>query len=68
MQDEIGKISIDTKGLPQHLLNKYAEDIHILLMQGVFDIKNGKAILNFDSEGKLQEITFDFKKWRKKRS
>lgn len=31
----------------------------ILMAHGVFDVKNGKAILNFDSEGTLRTVVIE---------
>ena len=39
--------------------------IHQLFEQGLFSLKNGKAILNFDQYGIMQQIEYNYVKWRK---
>ena len=41
------------------------EIIRKIFDDGVFNIRNGKAILNFDSDGALQTIEFQVTKWRR---
>jgi len=36
--------------------------LQTLFEENIFDIKNGKVILHFDSEKKLREIEFNYKK------
>lgn len=47
------------------VVEKMREGIQILIAQQVFGVRNGKVTLNFDHEGTLQEIEFNYKKWRK---
>lgn len=44
---------------------KYRQNIHTLLEQKIFDIKNGQAILNFDEDGSLRAIEIRLKAWKK---
>lgn len=37
-----------------------------LFESGFFDVRNGKAIIHFDHEANMQQIEYDFIKWRKK--
>lgn len=47
------------------LLEKDYERFLTLVASGVFDIKNGKAILNFDSEGTLCEVECNIKLYKR---
>jgi len=47
------------------VVEKMRQGIQILIAQQVFGVRNGKVTLNFDNEGTLQEIEFNYKKWRK---
>lgn len=44
---------------------KNQDTFNVLLQAGVFDIRNGKAILNFDSTGNLEEIKFDIMRYKR---
>jgi hypothetical protein len=67
MSDFNATIKLDFAGVSQRELVSIQQTIEILFQSGVFHIKNGKAILNFDHEGVLQEISLDYKKWRRKK-
>ncbi len=60
-------ISIDLVGVTQEEALRYEETLGVLISQGVLGLHDGKAILSFDYEGRIREINFDFKKWRKKK-
>jgi len=45
-------------------IREYCEEI---VKRGVFDIKNGKAVLSFDGNGVLMEIRSDKVDWRRKK-
>lgn len=49
------------------VLEKMRQNIEVIIAQNVFGIRNGKVELNFDHEGTLQEISFNYKKWRKEK-
>ena len=59
------QIKIDCQNVPVDVANHWREIIEILITQKALNVKNGKAILNFDSDGNLAEISFDYKKWRR---
>lgn len=59
------QIKVDLQGVGLDTSNKWREIIETLITQGAFSVKNGKVIMNFDHEGNLMEISFDFKKWRR---
>lgn len=60
-------ITLEIDGLSQEQTRKYKEVIDILIINGIMNIRNGKAILNFDHEGVLQEIEVNLKKYRRKK-
>ncbi len=41
------------------LFREYQDRFKVLLDNKVFEIKNGKAVLNFDSEGKLRQVNIN---------
>ena len=61
----IGKITIELEGIGFPETERCRAIIHSLFEQGVFNVRNGKAILNFDSDGTLAEIEFNVKKWKR---
>lgn len=65
MSTALLKFEID--GITEEQTHSYREMIDILLINGVFNVKNGKVILNFDCDGVLQEIEFNVKKYRRKK-
>lgn len=62
------RLLFELEGASPTSVEKMREGIQTLIAQQVFGIKNGKVILNFDSEGNLQEIEFNYKKWRKQKT
>ena len=54
-------IVIRSDELDINTLVRYQQDISKLIDKGVFDIRGGKAILNFDGDGNLREIEFSYK-------
>jgi hypothetical protein len=44
---------------------KYYDVFSVMCKAGVFEIKNGQAILNFDSEGTLNDIDFNIKAYKR---
>lgn len=67
MSDWNAQIKLDLAGMGMRETEMMRQTIEILFQNGVFHLKNGKAILNFDHEGILQEIAFDYKRWRRKK-
>lgn len=59
------QIKIDCQNIPMDVANHWRKIIEILITQEALNVKNGKTILNFDHEGNLMEISFDYKKWRR---
>lgn len=44
---------------------KHQDQFEVLREAGVFDVRNGKAVLSFDSAGTLQDIDFDIKGYKR---
>lgn len=64
---KVGRITLDIEGISKEDLLRYQEAIFTLVRNGVFSIKNGKAVLNFDAEGTLQLIQFEYAAYRRKK-
>jgi hypothetical protein len=62
---DVGTIRIDLEGVTWEETERYRAMIHTLLSSGVLNIKNGKAILSFDSDGDLAEIEAQVKRFKK---
>ena len=60
-----GTIQITLEGVTFEETERYRQMIHLLFQAGTFAIRNGKAILNFDSDGLLSEIEIQVKRWRR---
>lgn len=60
-----GTIVITLEDVSFEETERYRQMIHTLFESGVFNIRNGKAILNFDHLGLLAEIELQVKKWRR---
>lgn len=58
-------ITIEIEGLKPLELERCRQIIHKLFEQGAFNVRNGKVILNFDSDGIMQQINFEVSKWRR---
>lgn len=61
------QITLEFEGLTPTELTKIQETIHILHKRDVFNMKNGKVILHYDHDGTLQEIAFDYKRWKRRK-
>lgn len=62
------RLLFELEGANPALVEKMREGIQTLIAQQVFGIKNGKVTLNFDADGTMQEIEFNYKKWRKSKT
>jgi len=47
---------------------EHQDIIELLIVNGVFELKNGKALLSFSSEGKLMNIKTEMVAFRRKKS
>ena len=59
------EISIQIDGITKEEAVRCMNIIDTCFKQGIFNVRNGKITLNFDSDGVLQEIEFSVKKWRR---
>lgn len=64
--DSKSEIKLAIEGLDPQVLERWRQNIEVLVVQKIFALRNGKAILNFDSEGILQQITVEYSPWRRK--
>lgn len=64
---ENGKATLkfELYGVTQEQAKRFKESLDVIISQGVLGIHDGKAVLSFDFEGTLREVSFDFKKWRR---
>lgn len=62
---EKGTITITVDPISKSDTERYRQLIVLLIANGVFNVKNGSATLNFDQNGELGEIELKIKKWRK---
>lgn len=48
-------------------IRKYLEIVQVLLDKGALDgVKNGKAIIHFDSQGTFQGVQLDYWPWKRR--
>ena len=64
---EKGTITITLEGATFQETERCRKIIHSLFERGVFNIRNGKAILNFDENGILSEIEGQIKLYKRGR-
>lgn len=60
-----GEIKIKLEGASWEETERCRAMIHLLFQQGVFNVRNGKVILNFDHNGLLSVIEKDVIAWRR---
>lgn len=60
-----GKIEWEFQGVSREQLARFKDTMDTIISQGVLNLHDGKAVLSFDYEGTLREISFDFKKWKR---
>ena len=65
MNEPIGKIEITLAGATLEQTEHCRKIIHTLFAQGVFNLRNGRAILHFDPNGSLAAIDTEVSKWRR---
>lgn len=58
-------ITITLDGLTFEQVERARIFIHELFTAGVLGLRNGNAILSFDSEGILKDIRFDYIRWKR---
>ena len=62
---EKGVITVTLESATFQETERCRQVIHKLFEMGVFNIRNGKAILNFDDMGLLAEIEVQIKLWKR---
>lgn len=62
-----GVLHYELDGVTEEQVHRFRENMDVIIAQGVLGMHDGKAVLSFDYEGRLREISFDFKKWRKQK-
>ena len=65
-QKTTGEIKIQTIGMSIVEIEKLRSNIETLMVNGAFNVKQGRTVLHWDSAGRIAGIDFDFKGWRKK--
>jgi len=60
-----GEINIKLEGATLQETERCRRIIHELFTQGFFALRNGKAIVHFDHTAEMQQIEYDFIKWRR---
>ena len=61
----VGKIELNIEGTTKEEVTKYQEVLSVLISSGALRLKNGKAVLHFDSDGTFQGVQLDY--WAFKR-
>lgn len=61
----VGHIKLDIEGISETDTLKYQEILTVLISSGAMSLKNGKAVLHFDSDGTFQGVQLDY--WAFKR-
>ena len=61
----VGKIELNIEGTTKEEVTKYQEILSVLISSGALRLRNGKAVLHFDSDGTFQGVQLDY--WAFKR-
>ena len=64
--NNIGTITIRLEGINFEQTERCRLMIHKMFEAGVFNVRNGKAILNFDHEGIMADVEISMKTWSRK--
>lgn len=62
----VGIFHFELEGVTEEEAHRFRQSLDTIISQGVLGLHDGKAVLSFDYEGTLREISVDFKKWRRK--
>jgi len=62
----IGKIELEVAGITHEETLKLQEILTALVSSGAWRMKNGKAIIHFDSTGTFQGVQMDYWAWKRK--
>lgn len=58
-------LKFEFEGLDEEQTERFRQSLETIIAQGVLNLHDGKAILDFNYEGVLSGIRFEFNKWRK---
>ena len=61
-----GVITIKLDGITKEQTERCRQMIHQMFLSEVFNVRNGKAVLNFDSEGLLADIEISQKTYSRR--
>ena len=61
---EQGVINIILDNVSETETMRLKEIIHILISQGSLNIRNGRAIIHYDNDSRIQKIEHEFIKWK----
>ena len=61
---EQGVINIILDNVSEAETMRLKEIIHILISQGSLSIRNGRSIIHYDNDAKVQKIEHEFIKWK----
>ncbi len=59
------ELKFEFEGLTEEQTDRFRETLETIIAQGVLNLHDGKAILDFNYEGVLSGIRFEFNKWRR---
>jgi hypothetical protein len=65
MVEQQGIINIVLDNVSESETLRLRENIHTLIANGCLSIRNGYVKINFDSDGIMQELEVNIKKWRR---
>ncbi len=65
MENPTGEIIIKLEGASLEQTERCRQIIHRLFEQGVLSVRNGRAILHFDTAGNMAAIDIEVGKWRR---
>ena len=63
-----GIITLELEEIDPNTLALIRGNIHAMIEQGAFSIKNGRVVLHFDHTGTLQIIAVDYIKWKREKA
>jgi len=68
MTEFYDQLDIAFESLTPEEAQRVRETIAVMFQRDVFMMKNGKVICHFDSFGTLQEVEFNYKRWKRRKN
>lgn len=62
-----GHIKLDIEGITEAETLKYQEILTVLISSGALSLRNGSAVLHFDSDGTFQGVRLEYWAFRRKK-